>query len=190
MVAGEESFQVSQDPESKRGCHSLRPHSSPQGVLHFHFALGPTNDVAGLAPRLPTQQKGQHTSPREGTAQSRARMVRGAEMAESAQSLSCVRLFVTPWTAACRASLSITHSWSLLTLMSIELVRPCNHLNFCHSLLPPSVFPSIRVFSNESVLPIRWQKYWCFSSSISRLSQIGDKDTQCTVLSVKSSGLS
>ena len=75
--------------------------------------------------------------------------------------------------------------------MSIELGMPSNHLILCHPLLLlPSVFHSIRVFSNESVLPIRWQKYWCFSSSISPLSQIGDKDTQCTVLSVKSSGLS
>ena len=137
MVAGEESFQVSQDPESKRGCHSLRPHSSPQGVLHFHFALGPTNDVAGLAPRLPTQQKGQHTSPREGTAQSRARMVRGAEMAESAQSLSCVRLFVTPWTAACQASLRITNSQSLLThvLCVGDAIQPFHPLS---STSPPA----------------------------------------------------
>ena len=78
---------------------------------------------------------------------------------------------MTPWTVARQASLSITNSWSLLTLMSIELVRPCNHLNFCHSLLPPSVFPSIRVFSNESVLPIRWLKYWSFSFSISPSSE-------------------
>ena len=69
LVEGEESFQVSQDSERKWGCHSLSPHSSPQGVLHFHFALGPTNDVAGLAPRLPVES-GQHTSPREGTEQS------------------------------------------------------------------------------------------------------------------------
>ena len=78
---------------------------------------------------------------------------------------------MTPWTVARQASLSITNSWSLLTLMSIELVRPCNHLNFCQSLLPPSVFPSIRVFSNESVLPIRWLKYWSFSFSISPSSE-------------------
>ena len=86
----------------------------------------------------------------------------------SVQSLSCVRLFATPWTAACQASLSITNSQSLLKLMSIELVMPSNHLILCHPLLlPPSIFPSIRVFSNESVLCIRWPKYWSFSSNIS-----------------------
>ena len=83
------------------------------------------------------------------------------------QSLSCVRLFVTPWTAACQASLSFTISQSLLKLMSIELVRPSNYLILCHPLLLPSIFPSIRVFSNESSLHIRWPKYWSFSFSIS-----------------------
>ena len=78
----------------------------------------------------------------------------------SVQSLSRVWLFVTPWTAACQASRSITNSWSLLRLMSIESVMPANHLILCHPLLhPPSVFHSIRVFSNESVLCIRWPKY-------------------------------
>ena len=86
----------------------------------------------------------------------------------SVQLLSCVRLFATPWTAAHQASLSITNSWSLLKLMSIESVMPSNHLILCCPLLlPPSIFPSIRVFSNESVLCIRWPKYWSFSSSIS-----------------------
>ena len=86
----------------------------------------------------------------------------------SAQLLSCVQLFVTPWTAACQASLSITNFWSLLKLMSIELVMPSNHLILCHPLLLlPSIFPSIRVFSNESVLHVRWPKYWSFSFSIS-----------------------
>ena len=84
------------------------------------------------------------------------------------QSLSCVWLFVTPWTAACQASLSFTVSWSLLKLMSIESVMPCNHLILCCPLLLlPSFFPSIRVFSKESVLPIRWSRYWSFSFSIS-----------------------
>ena len=84
----------------------------------------------------------------------------------SVQSLSCVRCFVTPWTAAHHASLSITNSWSLL--MSIELVMPSNYLILCCSLLLlPSIFPSIRVFSKESVLCIRWPKYWSFSFSIS-----------------------
>ena len=86
----------------------------------------------------------------------------------SVQSLSCVQLFVTPWTAACQASLSITDSWSLLKLMSVELVMPSNHLILCHPLLLlPSSFPNISVFSNESVLPIRWPKDWSFSISIS-----------------------
>ena len=87
--------------------------------------------------------------------------------AQSVQSLSPVRLFATPWTAACQASLSITNSWSLLKLMSIELVMPSNHLILCHLLLLSSIFPSIRVFSNKSVLCIKWPKYWSFSFSIS-----------------------
>ena len=86
----------------------------------------------------------------------------------SVQLLSRVQLFSTPWTAACQASLSITYSWSLLKLISIELVIPSNHLILCHPLLlPPSVFPSIRVFSKESALCIWWPKYWSFSFSIS-----------------------
>ena len=86
----------------------------------------------------------------------------------SVQLLSSVRLFATPWTAACQASLSITNSQSLLRLMSIELVMPHNHLILCHPLLLlPLIFPSIRVFFNESVLGIRWPKYWSFSFSIS-----------------------
>ena len=86
----------------------------------------------------------------------------------SVQLLSCVWLFVTLWTAAFQASLSITNSWNLLKLMSIELVMPSNHLILCHPLLlPPSIFPSIRVFSKVSVLRIRWPKYWSFSFSIS-----------------------
>ena len=82
-------------------------------------------------------------------------------------SVSCVRLFVTPWTAALQASLSFANSWSLHRLKSIELVMPSNHLILFHPLLLPSVFSSIRVFSSESVLPIRWPKYWSFSFSIS-----------------------
>ena len=81
--------------------------------------------------------------------------------------LSHVWLFVTPWIAACQASLSITNSWSSLKLMSIESVMPSNHLILCHSLLlSPSIFPSIRVFSNDSVLHIRWPKYWSLNFSI------------------------
>ena len=86
----------------------------------------------------------------------------------SVQSLSHVRLFVTPWTAARQASLSITNSWSLLKLISIESEMPSDHLILCRPLLLlPSIFPSIRVFSNESALRIRWPKYWTFSFSIS-----------------------
>ena len=81
---------------------------------------------------------------------------------------SSLRLFVTPWCAAHQASLSFTISWSLLKLVFIESVMPSNHLMFCPSLLlPPSIFPSIRVFSNEIALCIRWPKYWSFSFSIS-----------------------
>ena len=85
----------------------------------------------------------------------------------SVQLLSCVQLFATPWTAAQQASLSITNSQSLLKLMSIESVIPSNHLILCPLLLPPSVFPRIRVFSYESVLRIRWPKDWSFSFNIS-----------------------
>ena len=90
----------------------------------------------------------------------------------SVQSLSCVRLFANQWPAACQASLSITNSQSLIKLMSIELVMPSSHLILCCPLLfLPSIFPSIRVFSNESVLHIRWPKYWSFSFSISPASE-------------------
>ena len=86
----------------------------------------------------------------------------------SVQSLSCLQLSATPWTAAHQASQSITKSWSLLKLMSIKSVMPFNHLILCRSLLlPPSIFPSIGVFSNESFLRIRWPKYWSFGFNIS-----------------------
>ena len=97
-------------------------------------------------------------------------------VSQSVQSLGQVHLFPIPWTVALpvhhacpgQASLSITNSWSLFTLISIESVMPSNHLILCHPLLLlPSIFPSIRVFSNESVLHIRWSKYWSFSFSIS-----------------------
>ena len=90
----------------------------------------------------------------------------------SVQSLSCVRLFATPWTAAHQASQSITSSRSLPKLMPIELVMPSKHLIlYPPLLLPPSIFPGIRVFSDESVLLIRWPKYWSFSFSISPSSE-------------------
>ena len=86
----------------------------------------------------------------------------------SVQLLSGVQLFVTPWTAIHQASLSIINCWSLLKLMSIKLVMPSNHVFLCHPfLLLPSIFPSIRVFYNDSVLHISWSKYWSFSFSIS-----------------------
>ena len=94
------------------------------------------------------------------------------QLVSSVQSLSCVRLFATPWTAACQDSLSITNSQSLLKLMFVASVMPSNHL-ICHPLvissviLPPSIFPSIRVFSNESGLHIRWPKFWSFSFNVS-----------------------
>ena len=89
------------------------------------------------------------------------------EYVQSVQSFSHVRL-CDPWTAACQASLSFTNSWSLLKLISIESVMPSNHVILCHPfLLLPSIFPSIKVFLNESVLHIRWPKYWIFSFSIS-----------------------
>ena len=86
--------------------------------------------------------------------------------------LSCIRLFATPWTAACQAFLSITNSQSLRKLMSIESVMPSNYLILCRPLLlSPSIFPSIRVFSNESALHIRWPKCWSFSVNISPSSE-------------------
>jgi len=85
----------------------------------------------------------------------------------SVQSLSCVQLFVTPWIAACQASLSTTNSRSLPKLMSIESMMPSNHLILCRPLrLLPSIFPNVRVFSNETALRIRWPKYWSYSFNV------------------------
>ena len=90
----------------------------------------------------------------------------------SVQLLSCVQFFLTPWTAAHQASLYITNSWSLLKSTSTELVMPSNSLILCHPLLLlPSIFPSMRVFSSESALHIRWPKYWSFSLNISPSSE-------------------
>ena len=100
------------------------------------------------------------------------RPTRESQISSSVQSLSCVQLFVTPWPAAYQASQSITKSWSLLKFMPIESVMPSNHLILCRPLLLlPSIFPGIRVFSNESVLCIRWPKDWSFSFSISPSSE-------------------
>ena len=94
----------------------------------------------------------------------------GIAMFSSVQSLIHVQHFATPWTIACHVSLSITSSWRLLKFMSVQSVMPSNHLILCHPLLLlPSIFPSIRVFSNESVLHIRWPKYWSFNFTISPL---------------------
>ena len=95
----------------------------------------------------------------------RIKILKIRDQFSSVQSLSCVRLFATPWNAAYQASLSIPNSWSLLRLVSIELVMLPNHLILCCPLLLSSFFPSIRVFSNESVLCIRWPEYWSFSIS-------------------------
>ena len=108
------------------------------------------------------------------------------------QSLSCVRLFVTPWTAARQASPSFTVSWSLLKLMSLESVMPSNHVIFYISHLPlPSIFPSIRIFSDESVLRIRWPEYWSFSFSISPSTEYSGFPLEWTGwISLQSKGLS
>ena len=111
----------------------------------------------------------------------------------SGQSLSCVRLFVTPWTAACQASLSITNSWSLLKLMSIESVMPSNYFILCRPLLlTPSIFPSIRVFPNESVLHIRGQSTGVSASaSVLPMSTQGWSPSEWTGwISLQSKGLS
>ena len=102
------------------------------------------------------------------TQQSNLHLLQCQSLSQSVPSLSHVPLFLTLWTAVPQASLSITNSWSLLKFMSIEAVMPSNHLILCRPLLLlPSIFPSIRVFSNESVLCIKWPKYWSFSFSIS-----------------------
>ena len=109
----------------------------------------------------------------------------------SVQSLSHVGLFVTPWTAAPQASLSISNSRSLLKLMSIELVMPSNHLILCHPLLPqPSIFPSIRAFLDESVLHIRWPRYWSFSFNISPSIEYSGLISFRMEISLQSMGLS
>ena len=110
----------------------------------------------------------------------------------SLQLLSCVQLFATPWTKACQASLSITKSRSSPKLMSTESVMPSNHLILCRPLLLlPSIFPSIRVFSNESVLLIKWPKYWSFSFSISPSNEnSGLISFRMDCISLQSKGLS
>ena len=107
------------------------------------------------------------------------------------QWLSHVQLIVAPWTAVHQASLSFTISWSLLRLMTIELVMSSNHLILCHSLLLlPSIFPTIKVFSNESALCIRWPKYWSFSISPSKNTQDWFPLRLTGLISLQSKGLS
>ena len=124
--------------------------------------VGDLSSIPGLG-RSPGERKG-HPLQYSGLENSMDNIVQFI----SVQSLSHVRIFATPWTVACQASLSFTISQRLLKLMPIESVMPSNHLILCHPLLlPPSIFTSIRVFSNESVLQIRWPKYWSFSFNIS-----------------------
>ena len=100
----------------------------------------------------------------------------------SVQSLSCVRLFAMPWIAACQTSLSITNFWSLLRYTSIESVMPSNHLILCCPLLLlPSIFPSIRVFSNESVIYVSWPKYWSFSFRLSPSNEYSNESKELRV---------
>ena len=149
--------------------------SRMQGNLEFGFELEPwfvMISSVGLPPDPLHHTHGHHPNQYLVTFSWKERQITqnwdSILLSSSVQSLSCVWLFATPWTAARQASLSITNSQSLLRLTSIMLVMPPNHLIFCHLLLLlPSIFPSIRVFSNKSVLHIRWPKYWSFSVSIS-----------------------
>ena len=144
--------------------------------LHFHFSLSCIGEGNGSPLQCSCLENprdgGAWWAALYGVAQSWTRLkwlssCSNSGQFSSIQSLSPTWLFVTPWTAAHQASLSITNSWRLLKFMSIKLVRPPNHLILCHPLLfPPSIFPSIRVFSNESVLRIRWPKYWSFIFNI------------------------
>ena len=121
-----------------------------------------------LRPHFEKDVDGDHCANNNQTHSEKVRFQFLSPLALAVQSLSCVRLFATPWTAAHQASLSFTISQSLLKLMSTEPVMPSNHFILCHpNILLPSIFSSIRVFSNESALHIRWPKYWSFSFSIS-----------------------
>ena len=135
----------------------MRPSGGGQSLEHPYLVSLNFN----LSSEQPPRQHQSHWEFRESEAGSVGRCG-----FSSVQSLSRVRLFTTPWTAACQASLSITNSWSLLKLVSIELVMPSNHLILCRPLLLPSIFPSIRVFSDEPALRMRWPNYWSFSFSI------------------------
>ena len=145
----------------------MQPHGLPGSSVHGIFQARVLDWVAISLSRGSSRPRDQtrvsHTAGRRFTIWA----TRKAQFS-SVQSLCCVQLFATPWTAARQASLSITNSWSLLRFMSIESVIPSNHLILCRPLLlPPSIFPSIRVFPNESVLRIKWPKDWSFSFRIS-----------------------
>ena len=137
-----------------------------QGSGHlFNRKQMPSNYLITKHPNLVLQQKSFKQSLI--ISQNTLRLYDHFSRFSSVQSLSCVRLFSIPWIAALQASLSITNSWGLLKLMPIESVMPSSHLILCRPLLlPPPVPPSIRVFSNESTLRMRWPKYWSFSFSI------------------------
>ena len=133
---------------------------------NFSFSISPSNEYSGWFPIGLTET--QIINSLLPNSLKLKKVGKATRPFTSVQSLSCVQLFVTPWTGASQASLSITNSQSLLNLMSIELVIASNHLILCRPLLlPTSIFPSIRVFSNESLLHIRWPKYWSFIFSSS-----------------------
>ena len=145
--------------QSLRPAPSLGPPASAQAQLRRQASAGGTLRARSPGPAQPSSLRdpGTRTQP----------ALRLLSSVQFSPVPSRVQLFANPWTAAHQASLSITNSHNLLKLKSIESVVPSNHLILCHPpLLPPSVFPSIRVFSNESVLCIRWTKYWSFSFSI------------------------
>ena len=134
-------------------CPSLSPKFAQTQVYCVNDAIQPSHPLS--LPSPPVLNLSEHQS-----------LFQWVSSSHSVQLLSHVQLLATPWTVALQAYLSITNSRSLLKLMSIELVMPSNHLILCHALfLPPSIFPSIRVFSKESVLPIKWPKHWSFSFS-------------------------
>ena len=135
---------------------------SQRATLHINQDLNVRDTAEWKLFQMPWNCTGLHRSPLEIYRSTIVRLV------SSVQLLSHVQLFVTPWTSTYQASLSITNSWNLLRLMSIESVMPSNHLIFCCPLLlPPSIFSCIGVFSKESALCLRWPKYWSFSFNIS-----------------------
>ena len=138
-------------------------HHSQNESVKIHYLIAALNITYKLFLRAKVYYKLKTCIQKQGQLSSFHNYTKKEALNFSDQSLSHVRLFLTPWTAAFQASLSITSSQSLLKLMPIELVMPSNHLILCSSLLLlPSIFPSIRVFSKESALPIRWPKYWSF----------------------------